>query len=143
MCVMKFALVIGKYPSPLTWFHTLVEHPVSNEFIGKYLELIVDTEHWRKLKSTQQYTFALLFQKLFLYVLLSCNISSILIHICVFAEVKQELDDMMTDIKKTANRVRAKLKGKLNKPKMYRIMNKWNRTGKQQLWQNRMRWWWL
>lgn len=29
---------------------------------------------------------------------------------CV-AEVKQELDDMMTDIKKTANRVRAKLKG--------------------------------
>lgn len=29
---------------------------------------------------------------------------------------------MMTDIKKTANRVRAKLKGKLNKPKMYRIM---------------------
>lgn len=27
-------------------------------------------------------------------------------------EVKQELDDMMTDIKKTANRVRAKLKGK-------------------------------
>lgn len=30
----------------------------------------------------------------------------------LYTEVKQELDDMMTDIKKTANRVRAKLKGK-------------------------------
>ena len=31
-----------------------------------------------------------------------------------FPEVKQELDDMMTDIKKTANKVRAKLKSKFN-----------------------------
>lgn len=28
------------------------------------------------------------------------------------AEVKQELEDLMADIKKTANKVRAKLKGK-------------------------------
>ena len=32
-----------------------------------------------------------------------------------FAEMKQELEDLMADVKKTANRVRAKLKGKLNK----------------------------
>lgn len=30
---------------------------------------------------------------------------------CVFAETKQELEDLMADIKKTANKVRAKLKG--------------------------------
>ena len=30
-----------------------------------------------------------------------------------FAEVKQELEDLMADIKKTANKVRSKLKGKL------------------------------
>lgn len=30
----------------------------------------------------------------------------------IFSEVKQELEDLMADIKKTANRVRAKLKGK-------------------------------
>lgn len=29
------------------------------------------------------------------------------------AEVKQELEDLMADIKKTANKVRAKLKGKI------------------------------
>jgi len=29
----------------------------------------------------------------------------------VLLEVKQELEDLMVDIKKTANRVRAKLKG--------------------------------
>ena len=32
-----------------------------------------------------------------------------------FAEMKQELEDLMADVKKTANRVRAKLKGKKNK----------------------------
>ena len=31
-----------------------------------------------------------------------------------FAEMKQELEDLMADVKKTANRVRAKLKGKKN-----------------------------
>ena len=31
----------------------------------------------------------------------------------ISAEMKQDLDDMMADIKKTANKVRAKLKGKL------------------------------
>lgn len=30
----------------------------------------------------------------------------------ILLEVKQELEDLMVDIKKTANRVRAKLKGK-------------------------------
>lgn len=30
------------------------------------------------------------------------------------SEVKMELEDLMSDIKKTANKVRAKLKGKLN-----------------------------
>jgi hypothetical protein len=29
-----------------------------------------------------------------------------------FTEMKQELEDLMSDIKKTANKVRAKLKGK-------------------------------
>lgn len=29
------------------------------------------------------------------------------------AEVKQELEDLMADIKKTANKVRSKLKGKI------------------------------
>jgi hypothetical protein len=37
--------------------------------------------------------------------------------ICLFvSEVKQELEDLMADIKKTANKVRAKLKGKLEWP---------------------------
>ena len=31
----------------------------------------------------------------------------------LFLEMKQELEDSMSDIKKTANRVRAKLKGNL------------------------------
>jgi len=31
----------------------------------------------------------------------------------MFSGVKQELEDLMADIKKTANKVRAKLKGKL------------------------------
>lgn len=35
---------------------------------------------------------------------------------------------MMTDIKKTANRVRAKLKGKLDKPGMYRMSTDETRT---------------
>lgn len=33
----------------------------------------------------------------------------------LFAETKQELEDLMADIKKTANKVRAKLKGKNDK----------------------------
>ena len=32
------------------------------------------------------------------------------------SEIKQELDDLMSDIKKTANKVRAKLKGKTEFP---------------------------
>ena len=42
-----------------------------------------------------------------------------------FAEMKQELEDLMADVKKTANRVRAKLKGKKNKsshPTKYRTI---------------------
>ena len=34
-------------------------------------------------------------------------------------EMKQDLEDLMSDIKKTANKVRAKLKGKFN----FRIVN--------------------
>lgn len=37
------------------------------------------------------------------------------IHDFFVAEMKQELEDLMADIKKTANRVRAKLKGKIFK----------------------------
>ena len=30
---------------------------------------------------------------------------------CIFSETKEELEELMTDIKRTANKVRAKLKG--------------------------------
>ena len=39
-------------------------------------------------------------------------IQDLMLLIKFFTEMKQDLDDMMADIKKTANKVRAKLKGK-------------------------------
>lgn len=47
-----------------------------------------------------------------IYYFIRFLISARLFLFCV-AEVKQELEDLMADIKKTANKVRAKLKGKL------------------------------
>lgn len=41
-----------------------------------------------------------------------CRYTNIWFYFFPFAEVKQELEDLMADIKKTANKVRAKLKGK-------------------------------
>jgi hypothetical protein len=43
-----------------------------------------------------------------------------------FAETKQELEDLMADIKKTANKVRAKLKGKCER--VDRKENEWNKN---------------
>lgn len=40
-----------------------------------------------------------------------CAVCSLNVAVYDFAETKQELEDLMADIKKTANRVRTKLKG--------------------------------
>jgi hypothetical protein len=40
-----------------------------------------------------------------------------IIFFCLFSEMKQDLEDLMSDIKKTANKVRAKLKSKSGRKK--------------------------
>lgn len=45
-------------------------------------------------------------------ILQSLKIATLLTNLLSFPETKQELEDLMADIKKTANKVRAKLKGK-------------------------------